>query len=157
MRRSLAAAAALAVVLLAPGIAGAPAAAAVEPSRAPRPVPTFCRSTEQFLRFFRNAPDPKKFATRRGKAVLRRLHATAPRAMDAPTATIVDSFGYLSRHGRGTLTKARDRQNGDALFRTAVYSASHCKQHLIQVFATNEVQRRIAQAEAATTTTTHAS
>jgi len=143
-------------VTLAAGLAVAPAAAAERP-RAPRPVQSFCRSTEQFLRFFRNAPDPKKFATTRGKAVLRSLHATAPRAMDAPTATIVDSFGYLSRHGRGTLTKARDRRNGDALFRTAVYTASHCKQHLIQVFATGEVQRRIEQAEATTTTTTRAS
>ena len=145
----------LTIVTLAAGLVAAPAAAAGR-HPASHPVGAFCRSTEKFLQFFVHAPDPKKFATARGKAALESLHATAPSAMDAPTATILDSFGYLSRHGRGSLTKARDKKNGDALFRAAVYSASHCRQHLIQVFAAGLVQRKIAQAEASTTTTTRA-
>ena len=66
-------------------------------------------------------------------------------------ATIGDSIRYLSHHGRGSLSKARDDKTGQALFRTGLYAATQCKQKLIQSYATSLAQRRFAQATSTTT------
>jgi len=148
----------LAFVTLAVAVpAGTAAAAGPTGGSSARPkVAAFCRATDGFLRFFAKAPDPSAFKTARGKRVLRTFETRSPRPVADATARIADSFTYLSVHGRGSLSKARDEATGDALFRAAAYSAAHCKQRRVQVFAANLVQRRIAQheAEASTTTTT---
>lgn len=146
---------ALVVVVLALGLGLAvPTAGAAHRSRAADPTPAFCRATVGFLRFLQHAPDPKKFAHRNGRAILRSLHATAPREVDAATAAIGDSIRYLSRHGRGTLPKARDEKLGEALLRTSLFAASRCRQNLIRSYAASLAQHRIAQSEAAASSTT---
>jgi hypothetical protein len=139
--------AALAVTI---GATPASAAETSDRSSAQPRVARFCRATDDFLRFFAKAPDPRAFDTPKGRRVLRTYAARAPKPVTAATARIVDSFTYLSVHGRGSLAKARDEATGDALFRVAVYGAAHCKQRAVQAYASAMVQRRIAQQEAKT-------
>jgi hypothetical protein len=148
----------LAPVLLALVLAtavGIPAAGAARgrsaSTTAPRAtsMPAFCRSTDRFVRFLAHAPDPRMLATAKGRRVLRALHDDAPAEVSAATGTVVASFGYLSRHGARSLTKARDAKTADAMLRAAVFAASHCRQTAIRQLAQGLVQRRFAQAEAA--------
>jgi hypothetical protein len=143
----------LALVLAA--AAGIPSAGATTARRASGAAPrattmrAFCTSTDRFVRFLAHAPDPRKLATAKGRRVLRALHDDAPAEITAATGTVVDSFGYLSRHGAHSLTKARNSETGEALLRTAVFAASHCRQKAVRQLAQGLVQRRMAQAEAA--------
>jgi hypothetical protein len=150
------------VLVLALGLAlVAPAAAAdttstSSPAASATPV-AFCRSTDRLLRFVAHAPDPRKLAGVRGRRILDGFRADAPTPVRAASATVADSFAYLSRHGAHTLSKARDARTSDALLRTVIYAATRCSQRRIRVLAQGLTQRRFAQAEAArkhrTTTT----
>jgi hypothetical protein len=148
----------VALVLLALVLAtavGVPAAGAATAHAAPTTrtaagsMPAFCRSTDRFVRFLAHAPDPRQLATAKGRRVLRALHDDAPAEVSAATGTVVASFGYLSRHGAHSLSKARDTRTADALLRAAVFAASHCRQRAVRQLAQGLVQRKLAQAEAA--------
>jgi len=132
---------------------GVPAAGATVVPSAATPCGTamgaFCRSTDRFVRFLAHAPDPRKLATAKGRRVLRAFHDDAPTDVAAATGTVVGSFGYLSRHGLHTLTKARDTATADALLRAALFASTHCPQPTIRRLAQGLVQRRMAQAETA--------
>jgi hypothetical protein len=133
----------------------APAAGATAPptttttAAVPAAYTAFCRSADDLLRFIAHAPDPRKLDTARGRRVLRALRTDATPEVAEATATIASSFGYLGRHGRGTLSKARDSATSDAMFRMALVGASHCHSKRINELAQGFTMRRLAQADAA--------
>jgi hypothetical protein len=140
--------------LIAP-VAGAADPPPAVPSSVPAvPVATFCRSTDHLLGVMAHAPDPRKLNSARGRRALRALHQDAPVELASDTQLVVGSFTYLSRHGSHTLSKSRDTRTGDAMFRIALYGATHCKQRRIQELAQGLTQRRLAQADASKQSTT---
>jgi hypothetical protein len=121
-------------------------------------VATFCRTGDRLLRFIAHAPDPRGLNTARGRRVLDALHRDAPAELSEAAARVTDSFRYLSRHGRGSLSKQRDSLTGIAMLRLAVYGSQHCRQvsfgRVASALASQRFARAQARLHAASTTTT---
>ncbi|MGZ6884937.1 MAG: hypothetical protein ACXVJA_01865 [Acidimicrobiia bacterium] len=146
------------VALLALGrLLGTAAAAAAAPApasaRSRAADARYCASLDGLIRFLRHAPEPSAFKSKAGHEVLDALGSRPPHKVASSVKTLVWSFTKMRDGGRHALTKAEDKAANDALFRVALYGATHCKQKLVKGFGSAMVRSRVDKIDARSSTT----